>query len=155
MKIKAFVMLGLALLLISSPVYASSKTPVGDPISVYGSSPNEFAAGDPFHIKHGWAEESVENGPPGKYGFELYMDGERVSEDFVMRTFYPQTDPVTFDLVWVHNFPDGMIGTHTFTGHWYAPCEYAVEIGSYPGPCPQPNASVLSLERSLTVEFVE
>ena len=152
MKIKLFVLLGLALMLTTSPVFASSKLPVGEPISVGGGYPTTFPAGDPFHIKHGWAMETTENGPPGKYGFELYVDGERVKEDFVMRTFNPDTHPVTFDLVWVHNFPDGMTGTRTFTGKWYAPCEYAIELG-YLGPCPQPNASVMIVEGNLTVEF--
>jgi hypothetical protein len=29
--------------------------------------------------------------------------------------------PTVVSRVWVFNFPDGLSGTHTFTGHWVTP----------------------------------
>lgn len=40
-------------------------------------------------------------------------------------------------VLWTFNFPDGMTGTHYFTGTWYAPCGYIY------GPCDGPTNTVI------------
>lgn len=57
--------------------------------------------------------------------------------------------------LWVFNFPEGMTGTHTFTGHWYISCRWAVDNGWFTGTCTTPHALVEILSQSITVVFVE
>ncbi len=138
-----------ALLAMATPAAAKKKERVGSQISLF-SPPATFPAGEPFHIAHGWVG-SVDR-DIGSNDFELEIDGVLRKEDFVSRSFQGG-NPVTFNFSWVHNFSDGMTGTHTFTGHWFLPCQEAVDSDLYPGPCPNPNAKVEVLTRSATVSF--
>jgi hypothetical protein len=141
-----------ALLLVAAPLAAEAPSEVGERINVLFGTPDTFPAGEPFHIWHGW-DFPVEDWPPGHFDFQLEMDGVVQSEDhfFVFPILWQGS---MWQLrVWLYNFPDGMTGTHTFTGHWIAPCQYAVEEYGYPGPCPNPNVEVEALTESLTVRF--
>jgi hypothetical protein len=149
----------LALVLAAGPAAGGAKEPVGEPISVYLGNPTTFPAGAPFHIRHGWGIGATE--PPeqaGIYGFRLEVDGVTRAVDFLIRSTDPAPatayDSPVLNRGWVFNFPDGMSGIHTFTGHWIAPCRAAVAEQGYSGPCSTPNAPVDAITRSLTVTFV-
>ena len=148
----------LATLLLAVPAAADSpKVPVGEKINVLLGSPTTFPAGTPFHIRHGWGLAPADQAL-GIWSFRLDVDGVPRDPDFVLRS----TDPVpatgydypVLNRGWVFNFPEGMYGTHTFTGHWIAPCGAAVSELGYAGPCATPNEPVDTLTRSLTVTFV-
>lgn len=146
------VFLVVALLAMTSPVVVTAAGgPVGEKIRVRDAS-IEFAAGAPFYILHGWIQTS-EDGAIGVFDFQLEVDGVLLREDF--KTFSVASgDPDLLTRVWGFNFPSGMTGTHTFTGHWYAPCGYAVEWLGYSGPCANPNEKIESATRTLVVTFV-
>ena len=145
------IILGLALLASAAPAIAAPREPVGERISVFFGGEREFPAGVPFYIKHGWSQYSDDNAI-GVFGFELEVDGDLRKEDF--KLFSAESgDPDTLNRVWVFNFPEGMTGTHTFTGHWFAPCQYAVDQLGFSGPCASPNARVENSTKTLTVTF--
>jgi hypothetical protein len=148
-----------AALLIVLPVQAHGHTPTGPRINL-NWGPTTFPAGEPFHITHGWYMMPSEDAPVGLWNFELEVDGVPMKPTFRWIEAYP-ADPSMGYPTWlvrtpVFNFPDGMeAGSYTFTGHNYAPCEKAVEYGLYPGPCSTPNEKIVTLTRTLTVEFYE
>jgi hypothetical protein len=156
---KWFALALVALFLFVAPANASPVQPVGQRINVFSGSPQTFPAGAPFHINHGWAlgvtAHPEEN---GLFGFSLAVDGVQRDADGVLRSTDPA--PVTsydypeLNRSWVFDFPDGMTGTHTFTGSWTAPCDIAVSQLGYPGPCNSKTARVVVLTRSVTVTFV-
>jgi hypothetical protein len=154
MKKNLFFLMLIGILVMAVPVAAKGKEPVGEKISVFPpGTPSEFPAGAPFHISHGWLLDPGE-GPPGRFDFDLEVDGVLRDEDFVSRTVDRSGVSESLLWIWVHNFPDGMTGTHTFTGRWLAPCQYAVDNMGFPGPCSMPNAKVEVLSNSLTVTFL-
>jgi hypothetical protein len=138
----------LAMLVPVGMALAKDKEPVGSPINVLTGTPTVFESGTPFHIEHGWADE---NGPQGIYDFELYVDGVLHKEDFILRDRVAGRGG-TFTMRWVHNFPDGMVGLHTFVGRWYGPCTHVV---ADPSLCTSRNARTLEGESTLTVVFGE
>jgi hypothetical protein len=141
-----------ALLATVTPVAADARGPVGEKISLYYGGSLEFPAGAPFYIQHGWVQPSTDDAI-GVFDFKLDVDGVFVQEDF--KKFSAESgDPDLLVRFWVYNFPAGMTGTHTFTGHWLAPCQYAVDELGYPGPCATPNAKVETGARTVTVTFV-
>jgi F5/8 type C domain len=149
----------LVLVVAAAPAAAAPAEPVGDQISVLLPTPTTFAAGAPFHIQHGWGSGGSEPATQaGIYGFGLDVDGAPRAADTVVRTAAaPPTTVYDGPLLtrqWLFDFPGGMTGTHTFTGHWIAPCGTAVAELGYPGPCATPNAPVEAITRSLTVTFV-
>lgn len=146
------ILLILTLLTMATPATAAKNEPVGDRISVFFGGQIEFPAGTPFHISHGWVQSSDDDAI-GIFDFELKVDGVLREEDFKMFSVV-NGDPDTLNRIWVYNFPNGMTGTHTFTGHWFAPCQYAVDSLGFPGPCATPNAKVEARSRTLTVTFV-
>src|SRR6266508_4911714 len=118
-----------ALLATVTPVAADAREPVGTKISLFFGS-LEFPAGAPFYIQHGFVQ-SAEDGAIGVFDFQLDVDGIPVQEDF--RTFSAVSgEPGTVLRLWLYNFPEDMTGVHTFTGHWIAPCQYAVDEVGYP-----------------------
>jgi hypothetical protein len=162
-----------SVLALALPAPAAADSPnkredVGERINVLAGTPTEYPAGAPFHIGHGWPIGGTEADPgeplqpkqAGIYDFRLEIDGVLHQADYVIRVaFFDDPAPLkdaAFRLfrIWVHEFPDGMTGTHTFTGHWYSPCWQAVERFGYPGPCPNPNAPTDPGPRSLTVHFI-
>ena len=130
---------------------AAGNEPVGDRIGLW-SSTLEFTAGIPFNIRHGWLQTS-DDGAIGIFDFSLEVDGALRNEDF--KLFSEEVgEPDILTRLWVYNFPSGMSGTHTFTGHWYAPCQYAVSYLGYQGTCSTPNEKVETNSRTLVVTFV-
>ena len=139
------------ILTIATPALASeTSVPIGERINLYLGTPT-FAAGESFHIRHGWIQTS-EDGAIGIFDFRLEVDGVYVSNFF--RDFSAISgEPDTLRRIWVYNFPQGMTGTHTFTGHWFAPCQYAVDNLGYEGICTTPNQKVETNTKTLVVEF--
>jgi hypothetical protein len=121
---------------------------VGERILVKNES-IDFLAETPFHILHGWVQTS-EDGAIGIFDFELEIDGVLQRTDIKM---FSEEDDILWRL-WAFNFPNGMTGTHTFTGHWYAPCQYAVDWLGYRDPCVTPNEKVETNTRTLIVNFI-
>jgi hypothetical protein len=141
-----------ALLVLAVPSAASAHNePVGERISLYYAS-NEITQGTPFYISHGWIQNSDDEAI-GVFDFELEIDGVLRGEDYKM--FSAESgNPDTLLRRWVYNFTEGMTGEHTFSGHWYAPCQYAVDWLGYPGPCLTPNEKVETATRTSIVTFV-
>lgn len=145
------VLLIIALLNLAIPSSASANNePVGERIIVFNGQ-IEFPAGTPFNIRHGWLQPSSDDAI-GIFDFQLEIDGVLYNEGFKMFSAV-SGDPDLLSRLWVYNFPDGMTGTHTFTGHWYAPCQYAVDWLGYPGPCVTPNDKVENNSRTLIIDF--
>lgn len=140
-----------ALLATVTPVAADARAPVGDKINLFLGD-TVFPAGAPFYIQHGWVQPSTDDAI-GVFDFKLDIDGVFVQEDF-KKFSVVSGDPDLLVRLWLYNFPEGMTGTHTFTGHWIAPCQYAVDQLGYPGPCATPNAKVETNSRTVTVTFV-
>jgi hypothetical protein len=143
----ALLVVGMALPL-AAPAGAAGPEPIGDRINIYvGGSPQTFSAGAPFHIRHGWQPDPTAGLPIGLFSFELEMDGQAVDADFVL-TY--RDDEGRLVRQWVHNFPAGMTGVHTFTGHWFAPsCPWAVDEG----PCRNPGEIVEAWTSEVVVTF--
>jgi hypothetical protein len=146
-------LLVLALLAIAFPATANNPKTVGEQINLF-YGPNEFPAGEPFYIKHGWSITPSYNPPTpvGIHGFELELDGIYQKADYLLNIYSLEYEQISRH--WVCNFPDGMTGKHTFTGHWILPCQDAVESGIIPGPCPTPSEKIIVATRELTVTFV-
>jgi hypothetical protein len=145
----------MSVLLLGSPASATQGEAVGDRINLLLGTPTTYPANTPFHILHGWGpNEQFRPAAIGGYSFALDVDGVPRAEDFVIRDAIPQGSDTPFHFrLWVFNFPDGMTGTHTFTGHWFQPCAAAVEFNGYPGPCSSPAEQVEEETRSVTVTF--
>jgi hypothetical protein len=137
---------------------ADARERTGTRINLFAGGFQVFPAGEPFHISHGWVrvlgDDQGETPANGRYGFSLAVDGQDSPADYVERA--PREDPV---LGWikpntaVHNFPAGMTGTHTFTGHWFGPCAGLVEGGYTPGPCAYPT-EIMTAIAPLTITVV-
>ena len=145
-----FVLLCAAVLLVAAPLLAARPEPVGGRINVLAGNPSEYEAGEPFHIVHGWALENFDY-PPGRYGFQLDVDGTYLTED---HRFIEGGGPDFAQVrTWLFNFPDGMSDVHTFTGHWWVPCADAVDNYGYQGTCVT-GAQIIEVETySLEVTF--
>lgn len=141
-----------ALLATVTPVAADARGPVGDRINLFLGPSQEFPAGEPFYIQHGWIQPSTDDAI-GVFDFKLDVDGVFVQEDF-KKFSAVSGDPDMLYRLWLYNFPQGMTGTHAFTGHWLAPCQYAVDELGYAGPCATPNAKVETGARTVIVTFV-
>jgi hypothetical protein len=136
-----------AILVMTAPAAAALKTPVGERIYV-NADDQSFPPGEPFHIMHGWIFfPAPGEGMRGLYRFDLEVDGVYEEADFVV---YAVQDGV-LGIHWVFNYPGGMTGTHTFTGHWIAPCKAFEE---WFGPCANP-VEELEWSQSATVIFEE
>jgi hypothetical protein len=146
------VLLIIAILILAFPSVAFAYDElVGERILVYNGS-TVFPAETPFHIFHGWVQTS-EDGAIGIFDFELEIDGVLQRTDMKMFSVDAGNPDVLWRL-WAFNFPDGMTGTHTFTGHWYAPCQYAVDWLGYLDPCGTPNEKVETSTLTRIVDFV-
>ena len=69
-------------------------------------------------------------------------------------TWVEITDRKLIHLSWVYNYPEGMTGVHTFTGHWLGPCKVLVDTGLYPGPCDKPMEVIEAGTHTLQVTFI-
>jgi len=114
----AIVVVTVALLLASvSGAAAASRERVGDRISLL-DPPTTYPADTAFHIWQGFGfERGIDRGY-GRYAFQLEVDGVAMAADFTEVTMLA---PTVVSRVWVFNFPDGLSGIHTFTGHWITP----------------------------------
>jgi len=154
-RIFARAMYGMAIVAVvmsvyATPVAADNKTPVGEKIRIRDDWMS-YPMDTPFHISHGWVQLS-DDGAIGVFDFKLDVDGIPREEDY--KDFSVESgEPDILTRIWVFNFPDGMAGEHTFTGHWFAPCQYAVDWLDYPGPCKKPNEKVETYTATLTVSF--
>jgi hypothetical protein len=99
---------------------AASKVRVGDRINLL-DPPATYQADTAFHIWHGFVFQDGSGsrlGQIGRFEFRLEVDDVAVAADFFEVDVF---DRGTVSKVWVFNFPDGLSGTHTFTGHWITP----------------------------------
>lgn len=151
-KILFSIVLMLVLLALPTPAAAGKKVPVGERVILTFGGTDTFTAGAPFHIAHGWILE-FNTDSMGIFDFKLEVDGVPLKEDFVDRTVTSE-NPDQFTKLWTFNFPNGMTGTHIFTGYWYTPCQAAVDDGVFPGPCLDPNKEVEYMVRTRTVTFI-
>jgi hypothetical protein len=137
----------IAALLLAIPVAAAPRAPTGTRIDILAGGPTSLPAGDPFHLRHGWLLEIPGDGPRGLYDFALEVDGVLIEPDFSTTS-----SDASGNLIWlnVYNFPAGMSGTHSFTGHWYGPCQY---VALDPGTCAKKNAVVEAYSSTLNVSF--
>jgi hypothetical protein len=137
----------MALLVVAVPAAAGGKTLLGEQINVRTSEPPTYPAGEAFHIIHGWTEdENITPFPVGLFGFTLDVDDIPRAMDFKLVTI---VEPGLIRVQWAHNFPEGLSsGTHTFTGHWWAPCRI---LG---GDCDSPGQVIEAWTNTITVEFV-
>lgn len=140
-------LLSFVLLLTAAPLLADQPTPVGARVDLLGGTPDTLPAGEPFFVGQGWVFDN-EAYPPGHFNFQLEVDGVLQHEDH----FFVRPDDPFLIRFWVFNY-EGMSGTHTFTGHWICPCQFAVDMFGYPGPCENPNTEVEVINNSLTVNF--
>jgi hypothetical protein len=155
----ALLLLAIALVLAPSSA-AEGHERVGTRINLFAGAFQVFPANRPFHISHGWGlgQSNPETTPQalGRYGFSLAVDGGDRREDYVEKSHV--LDPTFGRLqgrTWIHNFPNGMTGTHTFTGHWFGACNGIVAAGSAPGPCEHPTALTTAIAPlTITVAFV-
>lgn len=136
---------------------AERPTEVGARIGIFGGATQSFPAGQPFHFSHGFVTTPGSNGSIGLWRFTLTLDGVEVKPSFI--DLRETNDPVSGHLlhrVYVFNFPDGLIGTHTFGGSFAGPCDESVAFGYFTGPCPTPNALVVGdgFPVTTTVTFV-
>jgi hypothetical protein len=159
MKKSGLIILGVAVLVTTAPAAAKVKERTGDRIGLFSGAPLDFPANTAFHIAHGWGVAGEREAPPapiGKFEFQLDVDGETRQADFVEREVTGTGQgPSRHLLLWVFNFPDGMSGAHTLTGHWFTPCNVAVEVYGHPGPCDSPAESVEVLTNSRVITFIE
>lgn len=131
-------------LVAASSAAAETKERVGSRINLFDGRYQTFPAGQPFHIAHGWGlhPDDTDYEAVGKFGFSLEVDGVNARRDYVEKV---HEDSLVFGALqwrfWVHNFPDGLSGTHTFTGRWYGPCQGLVDGGYNPGPCDRPTTT--------------
>jgi hypothetical protein len=155
---RTLVFVVLAMLVMAVPAVAKMKEPVGERIEINPYSDVteiEFPAGQPFHVKHGHRLDPGADSPIGRFGYELEIDGVLQEADFVIRSVDHSWDPWFLERSWVFNYPDGMEGSHAFTGHSIMPCQWAVDHNYYFGSCSSSNARVRTMTKSLTVHFVQ
>jgi hypothetical protein len=132
------------------PVSAHGREYVGDRLNLRDGN-QSYPANVPFHIMHGWGL-ILPGGEIGLFNFELEVDNVPIKEDFVDRFVDPSEDKVAVYKFWVYNFPKGMTGTHSFTFHYYGPCNTLY------GPewCPPPyrNDVIEDWSETVMVTFV-
>ena len=114
----AILILGLAV-----PVPAQGREVTGEWLDL-SIGEQDFPAGEPFYILHGWwtAPKIPIPGLVGLLNFELEMDGQLIREDYHFFGADPSEQPTYLYRFWAYNFPDGLTGNHTFTRHYYGPC---------------------------------
>jgi hypothetical protein len=132
------------------------------------AAPQEFPADQPFHVSHGWTVTSGpfqgpmadSTMPISTFDFQLLVDGEPAKNTGRWRL--PSEEATDLSIHWVYNFDEGMTGVHTFTGLWYASCEWALTYTTYepiPNTCltadtlTELRAPVLVLTRTVEVTF--
>jgi hypothetical protein len=146
MKKTAVLLILAAIFLMAGSASAQGKERVGDRLGIYYSGEQTFPAGVPFYIAHGWVLDPTQ-GPPGKYVFQLEVDGVSREADFIETSVDRSTAPEFLSWRFVFNFPEGMSDVHTFTGHWLVPC------GSLSDSCANPVQLIEARTSTVTVTF--
>ena len=137
---------------------AERPTEVGARIGIFGGAAQSFPAGQPFHFNHGFTTKPSTDGSLGLWRFTLTLDGVEVKPSFI--DIRQIDDPVFGHLLfrmYVFNFPDGLTGTHTFSGSFSGPCDQMVAQGFTTGvQCATPNQVVMAdgYPVTTTVTFV-
>lgn len=151
---KTIILICAMLVLISvNPVQAKPMEPTGTRIILYEAETAVFPADAPFYISHGWYHDPFYEPKlsVGGFDFKLELDGEYTEETYVDRTKI--IDDIQISIYWVFNFPDGMSGTHSFVGHWFATCEWA-QYNGYVTECQNPNTSIEVQSENVVVTFI-
>ena len=154
---KLFLILTIALVLImAAPAAAANNVPTGPQIRVdpADGNPIYYPENTPFHIRHGWHAsitpgEDINVGYLAKAGFSLEIDGAYVEETYIDRVKISE-DPVYVEGLYkfyFFNFPDGLTGEHTFTGHYYVQCE------DWQEECVNPKEIIEVGSRTITIIF--
>jgi hypothetical protein len=91
---------------------------VGERLDLRDGDQN-FPASTPFNIEHGWIFEPSSK-VIGLAGFVLDMDGTSLTADYIR--WFHVGGGLTVGEFWFYNFPDGLTGIHTFTRHYFEPC---------------------------------
>lgn len=157
-KTKLFIVLLVAVSLFS--IAASVEKRIGEQIIINEANTGmTFPANTPFHVAHGWdypttmGTATLNDGAAGLNLFTLKIDGVEQHFSFLEQTVLHKLEYGGvlwhyFLTIWVFNFPDGMEGTHTFTGQWWGIC------GEWFGnTCEKPNKLVVVGEKAMTVHF--
>lgn len=137
---------------LATPALAAPHRSTGDRIGLFAGD-RTYPANTAFYVSHGngavQGEDTAIGRGFGPDGFTLEVDGASRSATYWVtdgRDGFVTT-------VWVFNFPDGMTGVHTFTGHWWAPC--GVPTADIPCGDSPPTTPVEYLTLEITVTFVE
>jgi hypothetical protein len=145
---RAPIALGLVTILMLSavvaPALAVTRTTTGSRINLFLGN-QAYQANTAFFVRDGF---NIPTGAAasGKYLFTLDVDGVSRAADFKTNTTLSDG---SVSRLWIFNFPDGMTGTHVFTGDFVAPC------GPDTAPCgsSRPNTPLVFLTISATVTF--
>lgn len=155
-------LVGMAVLF-SATTALAEKPPktVGERIFLVDGS-TVFSAGEAFHIMHGfqwiyWITEPIGNGF-ALSKMTLEVDGVEVDPDCIDIEWaaLPEYGLKGFSKLYTFNFPDGMIGEHTFVRRYYFTCQSALKAGELV-ICEHPTDLIedLALMQTLVVNFVE
>jgi hypothetical protein len=152
--LRSFILI-VVILMMAVPAAAARFITTGSQIEVGPDGAVVHYPGDtPFHIRHGWYSLLIPGEKPDlaklvKAEFELEVDGIYVNEDYIQRMAETGDEPGTtyFYKLFYFNFPEGMNGTHTFTGHWSIQCKYWQEV------CKMPDLVIEVATSTITVVF--
>jgi hypothetical protein len=144
-----------ALFVITVPASAAKQTPTGPQIRVDPDGATvHYPADTSFHIMHGWHSALVPGEKPviamlAKAGFALELDGSYLGEDYIDRVkeTEEETGTIHFYKLFFFNYPNGLSGTHTFTGHWTIECKY------WQDECENPHEILEVQTRTITIVF--
>ena len=162
---KKIVLLLVAIIVVATMTAVIEDKYVGERISLMSEEPVlYFEPNTPFHITHGYLwyfnmgpDYANEIRAPARTSFTLEIDGKPEKFDYLDRSvdivtfvddpYFEDGDYLEYSHMWLFNFEEGMEGTHTFTGQWWAPCKYIQLV------CDKPNDMVLYGENSIEVHF--
>ena len=135
----------------NSATGSKQSEPTGERINLFDAIDGaiNFPANQAFHIEHGW---SYDAGNPAQNvfatsDFALVLDHQALPLDTVR--VLPDDSGNAGSINWVYNFPNGLTGTHSFSGIWTAPCAVAQSAAN----CNDPNATVESEPLEVTINF--
>jgi hypothetical protein len=136
---------------VATPALAARHESTGDRISLFAGD-RTYPADAAFFVSHGngaiLGQDTAIGRGFGPEGFTLDVDGARRDATY----WVTGVGDGAITTVWVFNFPGGMTGVHTFTGHWWAPCGApTAEIACGDSP---PTTPVEYLTEEIAVTFV-
>lgn len=106
-------------LTVAGPAAAAPHTPIGNRINLFNADGTTYPAATAFHVDQGFGFEPGD-AATGKYRFSLDIDGVTRTASYIVSTTYP--DGSLDSRHWIFNVPNGLVGSHTLTGHWFVPC---------------------------------